>query len=59
MTTPEPMELHQRLNRASMRRFTVGIILAVAVTVAGLAQPARTYPPEVTVPSEKPMRLHR
>lgn len=48
--------LSQRLNRASMRRTAVGLVLLVAVLV-GHMMPDR-YPPEVDVPARQKITLH-
>lgn len=48
-------DLSRRLNRASMRRLAVGVLLAAGVLVAGLTQPG--YPPEVEVPRTQKVTL--
>lgn len=42
---------------AAMWRFAIGTALALAVLIAGLIQPERTYPPEVKVPLRQKITL--
>jgi hypothetical protein len=50
-------DLSRRLNRASMGRLAVGVLLAVSVLVAGLTQPDPSPPAEVQVPRTQQVTL--